>query len=61
MTPTNAQNKTINWYKENSNWLNNIVKMEQSTDCVITIETETHVYKVGRLGKLTSNIKQANF
>lgn len=58
MIPTNAQKKTI---MENSSKLDNIVKMEQSTDCVITIETETHVYKVGRLGKLTSNIKQANF
>jgi hypothetical protein len=61
MIPTNSQKKTINFYMENSSKLDNIVKMKQSTDCVITIETETHVYKVGRLGGFKSNVKQANY
>ncbi len=58
ITPTNSQNKTIT---KNSNKLDNIIKMEQSTDCTITIETENHVYKISRLGSLKSYIKQANY
>ena len=58
ITPTNSQNKTIT---ENSSKFNNIVKMEQSTDCTITIETENHIYKISRLGSLKSYVKQANY
>jgi len=58
ITPTNSQNKTIT---KNNNKFDNIIKMEQSTDCTITIETENHVYKISRLGSLKSYVKQANY
>jgi len=58
ITPTNSQNKTIT---KNNSKFNNIIKMEQSADCTITIETENHVYKISRLGSLKSYIKQANY
>jgi len=55
---TNSQKKVINFYMENSSKFDNILKMEQNTNCVITITTKNNVYKISRLGKIvTKSIK----
>jgi len=51
---TNSQKKVINFYMENSSKFDNILKMEQSTNCVIIITTKDNVYKIGRLGGVTT-------
>jgi hypothetical protein len=59
--PTNSQKKTILFYFNKTDKFNNILSMTQSTNCVITVETEDNVYKIGRLGGLKSYIKKANY
>lgn len=56
--PTNSQKKTILFYFNKTDKFNNIINMTQSTNCVITVETEKHLYKIGRLGGLTSKPKK---
>ena len=51
--PTNSQKKTIIFYMNKTDKFNNVLNMTQSTNCVITVETEKHLYKIGRLGGLT--------
>jgi hypothetical protein len=53
--PTNSQKKVINFYMQHTDKFNNILKIEQSTDCIITITTKNIVYKIGRLGGVTTN------
>lgn len=56
--PTNSQKKTILFYFNKTEKFNNILNMTQSTNCVITVETEKYLYKIGRLGGVTTKVKK---
>tara|TARA_R110000782_G_scaffold178772_2_gene269621 strand:+ start:1311 stop:1547 length:237 start_codon:yes stop_codon:yes gene_type:complete len=53
--PTNAQRKVIGEHREK---FKNVVSVTQETNCIITIETQSNVYTIGRLGGIKNNLKK---
>ena len=55
MKATSSQQKTLNFYKENSNWFNNS-DIFLNENGVVVILTPKTIYKIGIRGSLTSKL-----
>ncbi len=55
---TKSQSKTLNWYKTNSTWFDEIISEKMLSDKRYEVDTKTHTYIIGIRGGLhTSKIK----
>ncbi len=55
MKATSSQQKTLTFYKENSNWFNNSDIFLNENGVVVVLTPKT-IYQIGRRGSLTSKL-----
>lgn len=49
---TNSQQKTLDWYKKNSTWFDNIISEKMLPNKRYEVDTPTHTYEIGIRGGL---------